>query len=444
MIELTIGAPDADALVKHVTGGATELCAVLYTSQYTRSDGLMRLLVREVQFPNSRDYTRIGKLEAELKPEFVAHVSKRARLENSGLVFVHSHPGSHPPRFSAIDDDGEERLAAFLSHRNPKNTHLALVVSSGGMNCRRLGAGEPVRIVLLGNDREEFGESKQNTLSLNEEYDRQVRAFGPEGQRSLEKLRVAIVGLGGTGSIIAQQLVHLGVKDLMLIDHDVIDPTNLNRVANATSQDVGKSKLEVASRYLRAVNSKAHIECIIGNITYAKHAQRLLDADLIFGCTDSHGSRAVLQQIAYQYLIPYIDVGSTIVVQDGKISYVIGRAQLLAPGIACFACGNLLDSNEVRRDMMSESERRLDPYLQGVREPAPAVMSINGTVASLGVTMFLSHVAHIPAPGRHLFYDALNSKLRSVIIEPLEDCYNCSKAGGYARGAAAPLNARLD
>ncbi len=54
-----------------------------------------------------------------------------------------------------------------------------------------------------------------------------------------------------------------------------------------------------------------------------------------------------------------------------------GRVQLLSPGLACLTCGGLLDGNEVRRDMMSEGERKQDPYLVGAREPAPSVISLN-------------------------------------------------------------------
>jgi len=444
MIELTIAAHDADALVGHVTGSDTELCAVLYTVQYVRPDGLTRLLVRELEFPGPSDYSLVGKLEAELKPEFVAKASKHARMEGLGIIFVHSHPGDFPPKFSGIDDDGEQHLAGFLSRRNPDKTHLALVVSRGGMNCRRIGTRESVRVISIGADREALHPMTSANAATDTRYARQVRAFGAEGQEALQQVRVAIVGLGGTGSIVAQELVHLGVRDFILVDPDVVDETNLNRVANATKDDIGKSKLDVAYRYLKSINGAVRAESIRGDIVREKFARALLNADLIFGCTDSHGSRAVMQQVSYQYLIPCIDVGTTIVVRDGSVSHVIGRVQMLTPGAGCFTCANLLDANEVRRDMMSDAERRVDPYLQGVREPAPAVMSLNGTVASLGVTMFLSHVAHVPAPGRHLIYDAMASKLRAVRVDPVDDCYLCSRSGGFARGDAWPLNVRRD
>ena len=444
MIELTITASNADAIIAHVTGGVTELCAVLFTTQFEREDGLIRVLAREIDFPQHSDYTRVGELEAELTPAYVARVSKRARISGLGIVFVHSHPGMFAPRFSPVDDDGEKHLSRFLSHRNAGRVHLAMVISRGGVCARRLGTKEEIQVVSLGQNREQLYPILRHSKGPNIKYDRQVRAFGPDGHALIRRTKVAIVGLGGTGSIIAQELVHLGVRDFVLIDPDVIDETNLNRVADATQKDIGTAKVDVAQHYISRVDPTASIECIKGNITYLRHASKLLNADFIFGCTDSHGSRAVLQQISYQYLIPCIDVGSTIVVEDNSVSHVIGRVQMLTPGLGCFTCANLLDANEVRRDMMSDSERRLDPYLQGVTEPAPAVISLNGIVSSLGVTMFLSHIANFPAPGRHLIYDALASKLRSVRVDPAPDCYYCSLKGGFARAVSVPLQVRED
>ena len=113
MIELVLAGDDVTALRADLLGEETERCAILYASQTSRADGTVRLLVREVQFPSIADYTRKGAFEAELKPEFVARVTKRARIEKYALVFVHSHPGPTAPYFSAVDDAGEKHLAGF-------------------------------------------------------------------------------------------------------------------------------------------------------------------------------------------------------------------------------------------------------------------------------------------------------------------------------------------
>jgi molybdopterin/thiamine biosynthesis adenylyltransferase len=444
MIELVLAADDIAAVRAELTGGETESCAIIYANETVRADGKVRLLGREFEFPSATDYTRRGLLEAELSPELVARVTKRARREKSALVFVHSHPGLEAPTFSEIDSQGEKHLANFLAHRVPSLAHAAVVISQGGLCARRLGTDEYIRVVSLGRCYEVLFDKTALSPHSSKVFDRQVRAFGSAGQEALRHLRIAVVGLGGTGSVVTQQLAHLGIRDFILVDPDVLEPTNLNRVANATPDDVGLPKVEIAARYVKTIAIDADVSSIQGDIIRAQTARELLNADIIFGCTDSHGSRAVLQQVSYQYMIPCVDMGVTITVAHGQVSHIYGRVQLLAPGLSCLTCDELLDPNEVRRDMMTSFERQADPYIQGEREPAPAVISLNSTVASLAVTMLLSIVARIPVNARHVLYNALASTLRTVRGEPKENCYVCSRSGYFARGDAWPLLARQD
>lgn len=173
-------------------------------------------------------------------------------------------------------------------------------------------------------------------------------------------------------------------------------------------------------------------------------AKRLVDADFIFGCTDSHGSRTVIQQVAYQYLIPCIDMGSVIGHVDQRITHIYGRVQMLAPGLPCLTCSHVLDPNEVRRDMMTEFERKADPYFVVDGEPAPAVMSLNATVSSLATTMFLSAVADIPGKARHLLYEGIGPALRTIAPKRDPSCYICSERGVLAGGDSEQLLARHD
>ena len=329
----------------------------------------MRLLVREVQFPAPGDYSRRGPLESELNPEFVARSNQTSTSREYALVFVHSHPGIDSPIFSSVDTQGEQHLAAFLSHRHPDLAHAALVVGTGGMQARRLGSMEYIRVIGIGTSREVLFDPTLEAASTSEVFDRQVRAFGSAGQQALQRLRIAIVGLGGMGSLVAQQLVHLGVRDFILVDPDTLESTNLNRVANAMPADIGRPKVEIAERYIHSVAKDATVVRVQGDVTRISIARELLNADLICGCTDSHGSRAVVQQVSYQYLIPCIDMGTTIAVRNGRVTHIYGRVQLLAPGLACFTCSGLLNGSEVRHDMMTPFERQADPYLQGAASP---------------------------------------------------------------------------
>lgn len=442
MIDLRIAATDLAALRAVVLGHDVEHCAVLFASRV--EDGRRALLVREMAFPEEHDYARQSSIHAELKPEFVARVTKQAKLAKLALVFVHTHPGSMPPQFSGTDDKGEIELAAFLARRDLQAPHAALVLSSGGMCARILGSPEMIRVVSVGDKLIIEFDPQCELVAPASRFDRQVRAFGMEGQQVLQALRVGIVGLGGTGSMAAQQLAHLGVRDFLLIDPDRLELTNLNRVVGANESDVGLLKSEIAKRQILAIAPTARVESVAGDIVQAKTAKLLVNTDIVFSCTDSHGSRSVIQQIAYQYFIPCIDIGSTITTHKGQVTGIFGRVQLLGPDQACLWCSGLLNSEEVRRDMMSAFERKSDPYIQGEHEPAPSVISLNGTVVSLAVTMLLGVVTPIPIESRHLVYNATTSTVRPARAKPLDNCFICSRLGALGRGDLQPLFARQD
>ncbi len=444
MIELRLQDGDVSRIVGELVGRETERSAVLVASRVAVSDNLERLITTRIEFPGDDSYSARTSVSAELKPDYVAHIGKVAARENFSIVFVHSHPGSAPPKFSPMDDEGEIHLARFLSVRAPGTVHGAAVVSAGGWRVRRLGGKTPIRTISVGAQLEVLFDPNSAPGHAALKFDRQVRALGATGQKHLESLTVAIVGLGGTGSIAAEQLAHLGVRKFILVDPDRIELTNLNRVVGAYASDVGRLKVDVAADMIAQIGPDTVVQRIVGDVTRTQFARELRGADFIFSCTDSHGSRAVIQQISYQYLIPCIDMGSVIAASGGHIVGIHGRVQAFAPGLPCFTCCELLDAEEVRRDMMNADERRRDPYIQGAQEPAPAVVSINGTVTSIAMTMFLAMTVGVPSGGRHVLYDARSPSLRAVSFARNPNCYICSPRGVLARGDSQQLFTRDD
>ena len=444
MIELRLQDFDVSRIIGGVLGRGTEHCAILFASAVALPSGQIRLIVNDVEFPEIGSYSDRSEISAELTPEYVAHISKNAARNNWSIVFLHSHPGTAPPDFSPIDDQGELRLAKFLSARTPGVRHCSAVVSVGGWRGRELGKQTPLRIVSIGSLVQTLFEPNVSSETASLRFDRQVLALGAAGQRHLELQTVAIIGLGGTGSIAAEQLAHLGVRKFILVDPDQLETTNLNRVVGARVEDVDRFKTDVAEDLIATIAPNAEVRQVRGDVTRTAFTRELLAADFIFSCTDSHGSRAVIQQVAYQYLIPCIDVGSVIAARDGHIEGIHGRIQALAPGLPCFTCCGLLDPEEVRRDMMTAEERRRDPYILGAHEPAPAVVSINATVMSLAMTMFLAMMVGVPSEGRHVLYNARSPTLKSVSVSRNPDCYICSSRGALAKGDKQPLLTRDD
>jgi len=419
-----------------------ESCAILLAG-HVQHDGRIRLLVKEVTHAPADAYRKRSSTRAELKPEFLAPLLKRARKTGSVLVFCHTHPGGEGyPDFSSIDDGGETQLAEYLDIRKILGPHAALVIGPRGCRARLVGTAHELRVLQVGRTVRTVSAQIDKQFSR-QTFDRQIRAFGEGGQKTLAAIKVGIVGLGGTGSVVAQQLTYLGVKRFLLIDFDRADQSNFNRLVGASFQQVNAPKVQIAAEYITQIRDSSEVDAVIGSVLDDETAKRLLECDFVFCCTDNHGSRAVVQQMVYQYYLPCIDMGVVIASQDGAITHIAARVQMMAPGLPCLTCGNLLDADLVRYDLMNPDQRAADPYFSGhLAPPQPAVISLNSTAASLAVTMFLAAVTEIPAHARFQTYNAITGKVRAVEYAPDPMCVVSSPNGALGKGDEWPLPVR--
>jgi len=418
-----------------------EAAAILLAGCSTTNNG-HRVFVRDLINVPADAYSVQSADQLEIYPSFLAPILKRARGDGTSLVFAHTHPFGGRVRFSHADDLGESVLMPTIFGRAPNRLHGALVIGPEGFDARLRQSSENElsveRIREIGrNIKVQLRDSTSG--SAQPEFDRSVRAFGVVGQNALRQLCVAIVGLGGTGSIVAEQFAHLGVGRIILMDNDVLEETNLNRVVGATRGDIGRRKVDIAAAHVARIRSNSVVKAVFGSVLQSAKAKPLLEADLIMCCTDSHGSRAVINQIAYQYFIPTIDMGVRIDASNGRVTSITGRVQMLGPGLPCLQCHNFLDSEAVRRDLLSPEERVRDPYIVGEHEPQPAVISLNGTVASLAVSMALAAITGLSINARHQIYRADQGAVREVESKPVANCIVCSQQGALGRGDSWPL-----
>lgn len=445
MITLVFPSPGLQDLQRALRHERFESAAILLCVPIALpGDDNWRLLVREVHVvPDDAYVTRTG-VAAHIKPEFGLPIEKKARLNGWSLVYCHTHPFQvGKPNFSVIDDRSEVALRQYADGRSPGVPHCALLVGSEQIAARRLGTGQEIVVSEIGSSIVSSAHS-QGVGDVGGEFDRQVRAFGREGQQRIAQSRIGIVGLGGTGSLVAQQLAHLGVEDFILVDHDQIEASNLNRVVGATQNDVGRTeKVIVAERLVKGLRPNARVTNLARDVAEVGVARELASADLVFCCTDSQASRHVLNQFAYQYVVPVVDLGVVIHAPTGQQPNVFGHVKMLAPGLPCLWCIRHLEPNRVREEFMSPEHRAADPYfVGGPGVPQPAIISINSTVASLAVTMFLSALVGFPAPARHLIYDANRGRVNPVQADADPGCNFCSRESTAGMGDAYPLPGR--
>lgn len=212
---------------------------------------------------------------------------------------------------------------------------------------------------------------------MSERYARQS-FLGPSSEETFKNCRVCIIGLGGGGSHIVQQLAHIGIGHFLIFDADRVEVSNLNRLVGATQADVEAKTLKtvVAARVIEGVNPNASIKAVPKK--WQESAELLRNADVIFGCVDRFSERQQIETTARRYLIPYIDIGMD--VHDlGDQFAISGQVILSMPGELCMKCMGFL-----RDDLLA---REAENY--GAAGSRPQVIWPNGVLASLAVGIFV-------------------------------------------------------
>lgn len=373
----------------------------------------------------------------------------RASRGGMFLVEAHSHPfEDESVEFSGIDQAGQQELAEYLSDVPPGKPYGALVLG------QRSVAGQvwlsdrsrPVpleEVVVVGNGLRRVRvaapsgprsiEKLEEALGGPDEFHhRQILVFGREGQEKVGRTGVGIVGLGGIGSVVAQQLAYLGAGRFVLIDDDRVDRTNLNRLVGATPTDVGKPKVEVARRQILAVNAAADVLSIDATLRSPEALRALLDVDVVFGCLDTDAARLILNEFAVAYLLPYLDCGVGIIVEKGRVQGAGGKVSVWVPERPCLLCAKDINPRIAAEELEGEQERRFrrqQSYIEGIHVPEPAVISLNSTVASLAVTEFLCLVTDLRETQQYTYYDLLEGKAGARRVAKDKRCTVCPLLG---------------
>lgn len=206
--------------------------------------------------------------------------------------------------------------------------------------------------------------------------------LGEHSEEVFANARVAIVGLGGGGSHIAQQLAHLGVGNFRLIDPQTIEGSNLNRLIGATKSDVDAKtpKVEILRRTILGIRPWANVKDLQRNWQEVDHL--IKDAHILFGCVDGYQQRGYLESASRRFGIPYIDVGMDVTEVGDRAYAVAGQMIMTKPGGPCMRCLGFLTE-----DRLSREENRYGDA--GVN---PQVVWANGVLASLAVGAFVKLV----------------------------------------------------
>ncbi len=360
-------------------------------------------LIREIFLPTQKDLD-----QSEGGLIFSSPYIRRAQLwaqrqGKSGLVFFHTHPlANDQVSFSWFDDTQEPLLIKNLREIWPGSEHISIVVGKNAYKGRVYLQGERaqdlMKLYVIGRTIKVislFGNRVQPPMPSHI-FDRAKEVTSAGALQILKDMKIAIIGAGGTGCLMVELLRRAGCGNLLLIDDDIVEDTNLNRLLFASSTDVEEKnkKVSVALRANDQCVLENKLEIIDGNVTNPSVLHKLSGIDLLIGCIDKDYPRYVLNDFAVKYFMPYVDLGSEIGIAGEKLQSLDARVTYVYPGGPCLNCRGLIDHERIRLEGLQLQERRRHiglGYCQDIDIKQPAVMELNMRAASFAA-LFIRHL----------------------------------------------------
>lgn len=241
-----------------------------------------------------------------------------------------------------------------------------------------------------------------------------------------EKIRdytVAVVGVGGVGSVTAEMLTRCGIGKLVLFDYDKVELANMNRLFFQPHQ-AGLSKVAAAAVTLTNINPDVEFETHNYNITTVENFDHFISrlqqggltggpVDLVLGCVDNFEARMAINKACNELGQTWFESG----VAENAVS---GHIQFLVPGeTACFACAPPL----VVASNIDEKTLKKDGVC------AASLPTTMGIVAGFLVQNTLKHLLKFGQVSHYLGYNAMLDYFPTLSMKPNPQCdeYHCRK-----------------
>lgn len=429
-----------------------ETAGVLLAAKHSTREGSTRLLARSLHWIPDAAYERRETQEMVIASEGYIKALSIAEQDGAVPLWVHTHPGGSPVR-SAKDEKVDQRIADVFRLRSGSSCYGTVIASpapdglalTGTIQEAECAAAAIERFWMVGDRwrlQPAFG---LPVPSDGRTFDRNIRAFGEPIQRMIAMLRIGVVGCGGTGSAVAEQLVRLGARHLLLVDADTLSASNVTRVYGSTPEDVGRPKTDVLAAHLRRIADDLNCETVEGRCTSQRVAKSLASADLIFGCTDDNAGRLVLSRLCYWFLTPVIDMGVLLTSGiDGTLEGIHGRITVLTPGTACLLCRGRVDLARAAAETQApEEHQRLEAegYAPALGNVEPAVVTFTTMTAALAVSELLERLVGYGAAPRpsEVLLRGHDREISTNAALPTPGHYCHPSSGKLGRGCTEPF-----
>jgi hypothetical protein len=405
---------------------AYERVGFLYATTSVLPDGTRLVLCNNYHAVADEDYIEDDSVGAKIGSAAIRGAMQKINDGRCGGFHVHLHDHSGLTSPSGTDKEGLPPVVQSLANIGKTEVNGMLILSRDSFYAMVKIDGIahmvlPDSIVATGypmtmafNFTKLFIKSKI--------FDRQS-FLGKNATLLFENIRVGLVGLGGGGSHVAQQLAHLGVVHFTLFDYDHVEDTNHNRLIGSYFTDIASAsaKTKVAKRLIKKINPRAQVQIV--NSRWEEKPEELQVCDIVMGGVDTYQDRGQLEAECRRYLIPYLDIGMDIYKDPGGSYQLSGQLILSAPEGPCLRCmGFITEAKSAAK--------------YGATGGRPQVIWPNGLLASSAIGIFVDLVtgwSKIPDRLVYMAYDGntglISNHIRLSFTPETCEHYSLSQLG---------------
>ena len=359
-------------------------------------------------------YINDPEVGARINSDAIREALQKIIDKKVGLFHTHYHSFTrYYPEFSSTDFTDNPEIIKSFGYADKSQIHGMFVLGSNGVNAllKLPGSDElirPTKIVVVGYPMIISTPDVTIRKSHSKRYERQS-FLGKHSEFKISQFKIGIVGLGGGGSHIVQQLAYLGFKNYVLYDFDRVDETNLNRMIGAGLEDVKNKtkKVNIAERIIKHLHTDACIKKVEDN--WMNKPEFLQECDIIIGCVDSYIGRRDIELECRRYLLPYIDIGMDVHhAYKKEAPSLVGQIILSMPGKLCMTCIGFLTEDNLAKEAAKYGDA-------GGR---PQVVWSNGVLASQAIGIIVDLITGWSGKKEITQYYAYDGNLGVLVNHP--------------------------
>ncbi|MEE1128458.1 MAG: HesA/MoeB/ThiF family protein [Methanobrevibacter sp.] len=226
---------------------------------------------------------------------------------------------------------------------------------------------------------------------------RQMDLVTKEEQKRFKNTKISVIGCGGIGGQAIEMLARMGVGELVLVDEDSFDYTNLNRQNFATFDNIGLSKSETAKKKVESINPYVKVTSFSEHVDENNIDKILNDSDMVIDALDNILTRIIVSRKANEYKIPFI---------HGAIHGTLGQVTVFLSNTKNYE--EMFNLPSLGKELETEVVEELDKLTSGVPPAIGPTPNLIGCLQAMEAYKIATRIGKVTVAPKILTFDLLD------------------------------------